>query len=217
MIRTSHRGRHAYWPLERPLAAAELERANRRIAHALGACQSAVTNAAAVLRPPATLNWKYDPPAPVSLERYTNEHFAADQVAGHLQEPPNARRGARRPGPPSPARAGDPLLAIEPAIYVEALTGRRVGRDGKVACPFHPDQHPSLHAYPDPDEGWTCYSAKCWQGDRPNGGDIYDLAGQLWGLPTRGRDFPELRRRLYTLFLPSHEPPARQRRTSTPT
>jgi hypothetical protein len=49
-------------------------------------------------------------------------------------------------------------------------TGRRVGRGGKVACPFHADNEPSLHVYPD---HWTCYSAKCWRGDRPNGGDIY--------------------------------------------
>jgi hypothetical protein len=64
VVRTSARGLHGYWPLERPGAAGELERANRRLAHTLGACQSAVTNSAAVLRPPATLNWKYDPPAP---------------------------------------------------------------------------------------------------------------------------------------------------------
>jgi hypothetical protein len=217
VIRTSQRGRHAYWPLERPLPAAELERANRRLAHALSACQSAVTNAAAVLRPPATLNWKYDPPEPVSLERYTGERFAADQVAGQLEDPPSAQRRRRSPGESSSARAADPLLAIEPPTYVEALTGRRVGRDGKVACPFHPDRTPSLHAYPEPAQGWACFSAQCWQGDRPNGGDIYDLAGQLLGLSTRGRDFPELRRRLCTLFLPSHEPPAPRHRTATPT
>jgi hypothetical protein len=41
---------HAYWPLEQPLNAAKLERANRRLARALAACQSAVTNAAAILR-----------------------------------------------------------------------------------------------------------------------------------------------------------------------
>ena len=75
---------------------------------------------------------------------------------------------------------------------------------------LHPDSRPSLHAYPDPVGGWACFSAKCWRGDRPNGGDIYDLAGQLWGLSTRGPDFPKLRRRLYALFLPGIEPPARR-------
>jgi hypothetical protein len=204
VVRTSARGLHAYWPLRRPLAVGQLERANRRLAHALGACQSAVTNAAAVLRPPATLNWKYDPPAPVTLERYTGERFDGGQVAGSVPDPPVA---PRRPAPAeaSPSRAADPLLAIAPVLYIEALTGSRVGRDGKVACPFHPDTRPSLHAYPD---HWTCYSAKCWRGDRPNGGDIYNLAAQLWGVSTK-TDFPELQRKLYELLLPGVEPPVR--------
>jgi hypothetical protein len=198
-------GLHAYWPLEQPLPAAELERANRRLAYALGACQSAVTNAAAVLRPPATVSWKYDPPTPVKLARYTGERFSVDRVAGELQDPPVAPR-KRAQSEASPARAADPLLRIAPAVYVEALTGRRVGRDGKVACPFHPDSQPSLHAYPDPAAGWACFSAKCWRGDRPNGGDIYDLAGQLWltgqssGVPVRGKRFIEVRERLMALF-----------------
>jgi hypothetical protein len=214
VVRTSARGLHAYWPLERPLAAGELERANRRLARALQACESAVTNAAALLRPPATINWKYDPPAAVTLERYTGERFDAGRVAGSLPDQPVA---ARRPAgaEPAPSRAADPLLRIEPAAYVEALTGRTVGLDGKVACPFHPDRTPSLHAYRDPASGWACYSAKCWRGDRPNGGDIYQLAAQLWGLSTRGADFPQLRRRLYEVFLPGNEPP--QRRRGTPT
>jgi hypothetical protein len=210
VVRTSARGLHAYWPLERPLAAVELERANRRLAHALGACQSAVTNAAAVLRPAATLNWKYEPPAPVTLKRYTGERFSAEAVAGNLPDPHIARPRQRGPARRSPARAADPLLTLEPPVYVEALTGRQVGRDGKAACPFHPDSHPSLHAYPEPDRGWACYSASCWRGDRPNGGDIYDFARQLWGL-TDDRDFPEVRRRLYARFLPGVEPPGPRR------
>jgi hypothetical protein len=200
----SGRGLHAYWPLAAPLRPGPLERANRRLAHRLGACQSAVTNIAAILRPPTSANYKYRPPAPVVLTRFTGERFAADEVAGRLADPP----GRRRPTPSRRARrrSDDPLLAIAPAVYVEALTGRRVGRDGKVACPFHPDERPSLHAYADPSDGWACYSAKCWRGDRPNGGDIYDLAAQLWGISTRGCDFAELRGRLRALFLPAAPP-----------
>lgn len=213
VVRTSGRGLHAYWPLSRPLEAGGLERATRRLAHALDACQSAVTNRAAMLRPPATLNWKYEPPAPVTLERYTGERFSAEQITGGLADPPVARRRRVRAEPP-PSRAADPLLRIEPAVYVEALTGRPVGRDGKVACPFHPDRQPSLHAYPDPTRGWACYSAKCWRGDRPNGGDIYELAGQLWGLSPR-TDYLRLRSSLYALFLPGVEPPPPRRRATT--
>jgi hypothetical protein len=177
----SGRGLHAYWPLTAPVTPAAVEQGNRRLAHRLGACESAVTNAAAILRPPTTTNFKYDPPAAVVLERFTGERFSADYVAGTLADPPAARRRAQRPHEASSSRAGDPLLRIEPAIYIETLIGRRIGHDGKVACPFHEDKHPSLHAYPDPGGGWTCFSAKCWRGDRPNGGDIFELAGQLWG------------------------------------
>ena len=209
VVRTSQRGRHAYWPLERPLAVVELERANRRLAQVLGA-DPACAEAARVLRPPATLSWKHEPPFPVALERFTGERLDPDQVAGALPDPPRAR-SPRTPREAAPARAGDPLLAIQPAVYVAALTGRPVGRDGKVACPFHPDRTPSLHVYPDAARGWACFSARCSRGGRPNGGDIYALAGQLWGLSTRGPEFLELRRRLYRLFLPGHEAPRRGR------
>jgi hypothetical protein len=206
IVRTSARGQHAYWPLQQPLIPDELERANRRLALAIGSCQSAVTNAAGVLRPPLTRNWKYQPPEAVTLERFTGERLTADCVAGRLEDPPIARPRPRRSAETPRGRSGDPLLAIAPAAYVEVLTGRTVRRDGKVACPFHRDTQPSLHAYPEPAQGWACYSAQCWQGDRPNGGDIYDLAAQMWGLSTRGRDFSELRQRLYQLFLPGLEP-----------
>ena len=206
----SGRGLHAYWPLAAPLSREPLERANRRLAYRLDACQSAVTNIAAILRPPGTANFKYEPPAPVVLARFTGERFPAREVAGGLADPP----GRARPGRPRDprARSGDLLLAIEPAVYIEALTGRRVGRDGKVACPFHPDERPSLHAYPDPADGWTCYSARCWRGDRPNGGDIYSLAAQLWltgqsrDAPLRGKRFIEVRERLMVLFFGDDKP-----------
>jgi RepB DNA-primase from phage plasmid len=69
----SGRGLHAYWPLAAPLAREPLERANRRLAYRFDACESAVTNIAAILRPPGTANFKYDPPAPVVLTRFTGE------------------------------------------------------------------------------------------------------------------------------------------------
>ncbi len=57
-----------------------------------------------------------------------------------LRDPrPHAARGAE----PGPTLRGDgPLRAIEPAVYVEALTGQTVGRDRKVHCPFHQDANP---------------------------------------------------------------------------
>src|SRR5215216_4619813 len=48
---------HAYWPLRRPLGRDELEHANRRLAHALGA-DPASADAARILRVPGTLSHK---------------------------------------------------------------------------------------------------------------------------------------------------------------
>lgn len=183
--------RHAYWPLREPLTPREAETANRRLAHALGA-DPAATDTARILRPPHTRNFKHDPPALVVLERLGDDRrMAADIVAGLRDPRPDAGRKAE-PGPA--LRRGDPLRAIEPAIYVEALTGQRVGRTRKVHCPFHEDVDPSLHVYEGGERGWYCFSCR-------RGTSVYDLAGPLWGLRTRGSDFVELRRRLIALLL----------------
>ena len=86
-------------------------------------------------------------------------------------------------------RSDDPLLALEPRAYLEALTGLPVARDGKVSCPFHDARTPSLHVYATPAGGWYCFG--CGRGT-----SVYDLAADLWGLEPCGADFLELRRRL---------------------
>ncbi len=83
----------------------------------------------------------------------------------------------------------DELLAIAPVVYVEALTSERVGRDGKIACPFHEDRTPSLHVYDDPERGWTCFGCG-------RGGTIIDFGAALWGVEPRGAAYYELRQRL---------------------
>jgi CHC2 zinc finger len=97
---------------------------------------------------------------------------------------------------PRRARAApiDALRSVAPAVYVERLTGQRVGRSRKVRCPFHEDQTPSLHVYDDPERGWYCFG--CAQG-----GSIYDLAALLWQRQPRGADFVELRRELEALII----------------
>ena len=62
------RNRHAFWPLTEPLAADEVERGNRRLAHALGA-DPASADAARILRVPATYSHKHQPPVPVDALR----------------------------------------------------------------------------------------------------------------------------------------------------
>lgn len=89
----------------------------------------------------------------------------------------------------------DPLLRIEPAVYIERLAGLHVSRLGKVHCPFHNDKTPSLHVYRDPLRGWYCYGCS-------RGGTIYDFAALLWGTQTRGVDFADLQRQLAAVLGP---------------
>ena len=183
---------HAYWPLLAPAAVDELAAANRRLAHALGADPRSA-EPARILRPPATLNFKHDPPVAVRAERFKPaRRYRLAAIVGALPDPPPAR--PRDPAPaPGPGRHGDPLLAIAPAVYVEALTGLAVGRDGKVCCPFHADRTPSLHVYDEPERGWSCFGCG-------RGGSIYDLAAELEQITPRGRDFITLREQLHERF-----------------
>ena len=188
------RNRHAFWPLTEPLAADEVERGNRRLAHALGA-DPASADAARILRVPATYSHKHQPPVPVDALRLDSEQrmHAADVVGG-LPDPPQAPRTTSHPPVPGGRRGDDPLLSIEPAVYVQRLLSVEVPRHRKVACPFHPDRHPSLHVYDTPARGWYCFG-RC-----KRGGTIYDLAAPLYGYDPRGKDFLRLRAELRKLF-----------------
>ena len=194
---------HAYFPLTTPVTATAAEIANRRLASQLGADSGSVTNAATILRPPATFSHKTTPPARVVLERLEprlasidaiTEGIAADPAATELKPSVHGRRGRAPEGE-------DPLRALDPALYFEVLTGESVGRSRKISCPWHEDRTPSLHVYKEPAGGWYCY------GCTRHGHSVYDLASQLWGLDTHGTQFLELRRRLYDLFLPERTPP----------
>ena len=94
--RVGHRRNcHAYWPLTEPLAADEIERANRRLAHALGA-DPASADAARILRVPGTLSHKHQPPTPVEAIRLdTERRLSAADVVGALPDPPAPPRRDR--------------------------------------------------------------------------------------------------------------------------
>ena len=176
---------HAYWPLAAPLKPKEAEIANLRLARALGADPQCF-DAGRILRPPGTWNHKRQPPRPVALLRMEPTVFDPEAV---LARAPRVETAAvERRWEPTTTRSGcsDPLLRIPPAMYVKALLGTSPGRNQKVSCPFHEDERPSLHVYPTPARGWCCFSCG-------RGGSIYDLAGPLWGLVTRGREFLQLR------------------------
>lgn len=189
MVVNSGRGRHAYWSLWPPAGPDELERANRRLAHALGADMRA-TDAARILRPPQTYNHKYGEPIPVTLEQVRVEIFTAEEVTGELADPPDAREQRPSDAVRTLRAVPDSLADIRPADYFLTLTGQQVGRDGKLPCPLpgHDDRTPSMHVYEDAEQGWYCYG--CGRGGR-----IYDLAALLAGyrLPLRGRDFIAVR------------------------
>jgi len=183
---------HAYWPLTEPLLRDDVERANRRLAHALGA-DPASADAARILRVPSTWSHKHQPPAPVDALRLdVDRRLAAADVAGGLVDPPVRR--ATTASAPEAHRADDPLLAIAPDVYVPRLLGVDVPRHRKVPCPFHADRHASLHVYESAARGWYCFGA-CRRG-----GTIYDLAAPLYGYTARGDDFLRLRAELRRLF-----------------
>ena len=184
---------HAYWPLAESLARDDVERANRRLAQALGA-DPASADAARILRVPGTLSWKHDPPTAVDAIRLdTDRRVNAVDVVGLLSDPP-APAPARTTIVPVGHRCDDPLLAIVPEVYVRRLLGVEVPRHRKVPCPFHEDRHASMHVYATAERGWYCFGA-CRRG-----GTIYDLAAPLYGYTARGEDFLRLRDELRRLF-----------------
>ena len=184
---------HAYWPLRRSLGPEDAERANLRLALALGADRNCF-DAGRILRPPGTWNHKRRPPARVSIvDQRLAVRFDVDEVVGGLPHV-SAAEVERRWEEREPRRnRRDPLQRIAPPAYVSELLGVRAVAGRKVACPFHSDEHPSLHVYPTPDRGWFCFSCR-------RGGTIYDFAAALWGVQTRGRDFLRVRRRLEQVF-----------------
>lgn len=201
LIVGSGTGRHAYWSLAVPVSPDVIERANRKLAQALGA-DSRATDAARILRPPGTFNHKRDEPRPVELLSVEFETYTVAEVVGKLpeiQEPRAISRLAARITRSADDQLVSALLAIPPAKYVERLTGSQVGRDGKATCPFHSggnERTPSLHAYPTAEEGWTCFGCEPPGGRGALGGDLFAFASLLWGIENRGRGFFELRDRL---------------------
>ena len=181
--------RHVYWELTSPVGPHECERANRRLAHRLGADRVAV-DATRLLRPPGSWNWKYNPRRPVELLEFEpGRRYELAQLVDGLADPPGRTRQATQ----SQVRQlthplDETLLGIPAEQYVRALTGREPNRAGKLHCPFHEDHHPSLQLYDD--GSWYCFGA-CRRG-----GTIYDFAAALWLTTTKGRGFIELRDRL---------------------
>jgi hypothetical protein len=184
IVVASGSGLHAYWALVEAIGPDEAEAANRQLATAVDGDMRS-TDAARILRPPGSFNHKGAEPRPVEMLRCKAEIFTVASVVGQLPEPSEPPRQERPPRAEF-AAGEDALLTIPPAVYVVALTGRQVGRDGKVCCPFHDDKTPSMHVYETPEKGVHCFG--CGRGS----GTIYDFASELSGIGTRGADFKRL-------------------------
>jgi hypothetical protein len=178
---------HAYWQLQQPVGLDELEHANRRLAIRLGGDLASV-DAARILRPPTSRNWKHTPPTQVELlELHLGRRYTLIELTAGLADPSPKPRSATAPARTATSDLDRQLLNIPAAVYVPALTGREPNRAGKIRCPFHNDHGPSFQLY---EHDWYCYGA-C-----RTGGSIYDLGALIYGLGTRGRDYLELRHRL---------------------
>ncbi len=185
----------AYWALDRRCDAPELERLNRRLAYAL-AGDGGCCDAARVLRPPGTLNYKHDPPKPVRMLDFAAGvpvSFKQLSLALPADPDPVAWRPRPRRARLGRTRLDRQLLAIPAVDYVRALTSLEPNREGKIPCPFHEDRNPSLQLYAD--GGFYCFGSGCRRG-----GSIFDFAGHLWGIDPRGAAFLELRERLAITF-----------------
>ncbi|MCW2953206.1 MAG: primase [Conexibacter sp.] len=192
---------HGYFALQTPVSADVAEDANRRLAAKLGA-DGRCYDAARILRPPGTSNYKHSPPRPVGVDwleperRLSIDAWLADvpQLPAPSRAPsrtvgraPLGRRGGRGTG-------GDPLLKIAPDDYVcELLRVDEIPRDRKIRCPFHEERTPSFHVYPTAARGWHCFSCH-------RGGSIYDLGALIYGFRTRGPEFLQLRDALHERF-----------------
>jgi hypothetical protein len=145
-----------------------------------------------VLRLPGTRNHKHDAPRPVHCVQIEPYSYTVAQVVVDLADPPEPPRAPRRGTIAAGAGRVDVLMEIAPTVYVSLLTGREVGHDGKVRCPFHADgqeRTPSLHVWEDPEHGWFCFGCE-------RGGTIIDFGAELYGIAPHGREFHEIRRRL---------------------
>jgi hypothetical protein len=139
---------HAYWPLREPLSPSDLQRANRRLALALGA-DMASTDPARILRPAGTLNHKSQPAREVRCTRLELDTFTAMDVVGELPDSHHYARPARSSSayPPNPDRALEGLVRTvrdAPKHKRNILTHWGACRVVEHAAAGHLDEHQAL-------------------------------------------------------------------------
>ncbi len=85
---------HAYWPLAEPLERDDIERANRRLAHALGADLGSA-DCARIHRVPSTLAHKHQPPTPDRANRLDVDRRFSPPTWSVRSRPRQRARGRR--------------------------------------------------------------------------------------------------------------------------
>ena len=186
--------RHFYWQLSQRVDGRLAQAANRRLALHLGGDLAAV-DLARLLRPPSSLNHRYEPPRRVRLLAYREQaRYTLTELAGALPRDPKPRH---RPAAQHRGRARgrtqlDRQLAAIPAErYVHVLAGLTPNSAGKVLCPLHTETRPSMQLYP---HGHLhCYGCGFHR-------TIIAFAAAPQGVSTRGRDFLVLREQLARTF-----------------
>ena len=139
VVRTSPGRLQALWPLRSPVAPAWARRANRRIAHALGA-DMASTDVARIVRAIGTFNHKHDPPAPVTCARVELDVYALGEIVGSLPDAPG--EAPRRPKFVSEVSEGSPgSLAGLVRTVREAPVGERNAILFWAACTAQEEGH----------------------------------------------------------------------------
>lgn len=112
---------HAYWALHTAVTPEGAQRANRRLALALGG-DMAATDPARILRPAGSLNHKTDPPAEVECTRLTLDMFSLHDVVGRLPDTDHYRERER---PAFRPVGGDCVLTGLTRTVADAVEGNR--------------------------------------------------------------------------------------------
>ena len=193
---------HAYWQLADPVSADHVAELNRKLAGTVGGDLASV-DPARILRPPATFNYKHQPPTQTALDLLnpSRVYIAVELTQGLVDPRPTSRytpaavpRRHTNPLAPWWSRVDEQLRQIPSTEYVPRLSSQELTVEGKIRCPFHDngqERTPSLQVYP-PFE-WACFGCQ-------HGGSIYDFASHLFAIPTKGPRFRELRGRLADVY-----------------
>jgi hypothetical protein len=138
VTRTSPGRMQALWPLRAPVAPEWARRANRRIAHALGA-DMAATDGARVIRGIGTFNHKHNPPAPVTCARAELDVHELREIIGSLPDAPGD--APRRPPLAGDRPVGPGSLAGLLRTVREAPVGQRNAILFWAACKAREEGH----------------------------------------------------------------------------